>query len=358
MKVLAIKVSPVGDTVMFLPVIQELRRVHPTWKIAVLTTPTCAGLFESSVEPGLLWTEDRTSLHRMWRSPLRALGWVLRVLRFDPDAVLVSFDQPSMARILAAASGARTRIGGAESAVSWRHGLTNEVAIRPGHSLAQWDWEMARSLPGLAGDKWAEVPPRPSIGSQGKGEKRRTARIIVHPGASRAYQMWPAERFASLALGLARDFEVLWVLSPGQTVRSPGGPVAEVETRSLESFIELASSSDLFVGNHSGPFHLSAAIGTPCVIPTGPTLGVCDPPWSREGTHLMRMKGLPCMPCDKLIVSPNRCTNTDTPMACLNHWEPAAVEAACREMLAKGRATGLDAPRPEADGEPGSAQAK
>ncbi len=75
------------------------------------------------------------------------------------------------------------------------------------------------------------------------------------------------------------------------------------------------------------------AAGTPCVIPTGPTLGVCDPPWATERNRILRMPGLACMPCDKLIVSPNRCTNTGTPMACMDYWTVDKVERECRSVL-------------------------
>jgi ADP-heptose:LPS heptosyltransferase len=335
MNVLAFKLSPIGDTVMFLPVVQTLRRLKPQWKLTVCTTPVCASLFRPCLPEADIWAEDRAKLQKVWRRPYALLAWLRRVRNLRPDAVLLSFDQSSMARMLAIASGARVRIGGAGSAVRWSHGLTHEVAIYQGHSLAEWDWEMARTLATISDLEWPPTPNPPQLSvNQGRMKSVRP-RVLIHPGASRAYQCWAADRYVRLAESLATDCDVTWVDFPGGPSAAPGAPVSRAAPADLDAFVALAASSDLFVGNHSGPFHLASATGTLCVVPTGPTLGVCDPPWATGGTQILRMQGLACMPCDKLIMSPNRCTNAQTPMACLNYWTVEAVEKVCRESLAR-----------------------
>ena len=335
MKILIFKLSPIGDTVMFLPVVQELRRLRPEWQLTVCTTPVCAGLYRPGLDAAEIWPEDRDVFRRSWRRPNALLAWFRRVRKLKPDAVLLSFDQSSMARILAVASGAPLRIGGAESAVSWRHGLTHEVAIRPGHGLAQWDWEMAGTLPIGTSHEWPKTPPPPQLPVARPSSRQDRPRIVIHAGASRTYQLWAAERYVQLAERLAVDCEVIWIVEPGAVRAAPKPPVKCAEPPDILEFVRIAGSSDLFVGNHSGPFHLACAAGTPCVVVTGPTLPVCDPPWATEHTMILRMPGLACMPCDKLVVSPNRCTNVQTPMACMNYWTVEAVEQVCRGVLAR-----------------------
>jgi heptosyltransferase-1 len=338
MNILVFKLSPIGDTVMFLPVVQELRRLRPQWRVTVCTTPACAGLYRPFLDPADIWVEDRDRLRRSWRRPGALLAWLGRVRRLKPDAVLLSFDQSSMARILAAASGAGVRIGGAGSAVRWRRGLTHEVAIRPGHTIAGWEWEMARILADKAGLAWPEGPPPPRLPPSGPAPRRDRPRVVIHSGASRAYQLWSHERFVQLAERLAVDCDVTWIRLAGGVQPAPGPPVKGAEPADIVEFAALAGSSDLFVGNHSGPFHLASAAGTPCVVVTGPTLPVCDPPWSAGRDTILRMPGLACLPCDKLVVSPNKCTNLQTPMACMDHWTAEAVEKVCRNVLARRRA--------------------
>lgn len=333
MNVLFFKLSPIGDTVMFLPVLQELRRLRPDWRLTVFTTPLCAELFKSCIADEDIVAMDRTALQRCWRRPVHFLSLLRRVRTLRPDAVMLSFDQSSMARILGEASGAPLRIGGAGSVVRWRRGLTHEVPIQPGHTLAQWEWEMARALLGGTDVQWPAAPPAPVIRGPDAGPTRSRPRVLVHPGASREYQRWPASRFAELAARLASDYDVVWVEAPEILQANPGPPVEVARSRSIADFIDLARNADLFVGNHSGPFHLAAAMGLACVIPTGPTIPACDPPWAADRRWMLRMSGLSCMPCDHLVASPNRCLNTLSPMACLGYWSVDAVEHICREAL-------------------------
>jgi len=333
MNLLVFKLSPIGDTVLFLPVVQAIRRLRPEWRVTVFTTPVCAGLFRPWLDASDIIAVERSSLQRSWQRPWSLLGWLRLARRLRPDAVLLSFDQSSMARFVASASGATLRIGGAGSAVRWRRGLTHEVQIIPGHSLAEWEWEMARVLAQQSGIEWPAGPPSPWIPGATRYERAGRSRVLVHAGASRAYQRWPVESYIRLAECLSRDCDVTWVNVPEITPLRPGGQVRSVDSRDLADFVALASCCELFVGNHSGPFHLAAAIGAPCVIPTGPTLPACDPPWHADRRRLLRMPGLACLPCDKLTVSPNRCLNHLSPMACMNYWTVEAVEQVCRDML-------------------------
>jgi len=348
MNIVFFKVSPIGDTVMFLPVVQALRRLRPKWTLTVVTTPLCAELFSPSIGKGNVIALERQALRRCWRRPLLFVSLLRRLRNLRPDAAMLSFDQSSMARILGVASGAQLRIGGAGSAVRWNRGITREVKIMEGHSLAQWDWEMARALLSGTDVQWTESPPPPEVGVPATGRPRARPRILVHAGASRDYQRWPAQRFADLAAKLASDFDVVWVQAPEASWTKPAPGVEVAPSQSLGDFMRLASSADLFVGNHSGPLHLASAMGLACVVPTGPTLPACDPFWHRDRVVLLRRQGLSCMPCDHLIASPNRCLNSQSPMACLDYWSVEAVERACREAIDRARAaqrTGMDRPR-------------
>jgi len=335
MNVLFFKLSPIGDTVMFLPVVQELRRMRPDWRLTVVTTPVCAELFSSCLGGGDIVALDRTALQRSWRSPRLFLAHLLRVRRLRPDAAMLSFDQSSMARILAVASGAGLRVGGSGSVVRWQGGLTHEVSIQHGHTLAQWEWEMARVLLKGTDVPWPSILPAPLIRGAAAGQGRRRPRVLVHPGASREYQRWPAARYAELASRLASAFDVVWIQTPEIAQACPPPPVKVSTPRSISDFVSLAENADLFVGNHSGAFHLACAVGIECVIPTGPALPTGDPPWNASRRRMLRRTGLSCMPCDQLVNSAHRCLNTLSPMACLEYWSVDAVEHICREVLAQ-----------------------
>src|SRR5688572_1815583 len=131
MNVVAFKLSPLGDTVMFLPVAQAIRRAHPDWQLTVFATPAAAPLFDGTIAPANLIVMETETLRRAWRRPWGLLGHLRRVRELRPEAVLLSYDQPSVARFLASRSGAGVRIAGAGSVVRWQRGVTHTVTKKP-----------------------------------------------------------------------------------------------------------------------------------------------------------------------------------------------------------------------------------
>jgi ADP-heptose:LPS heptosyltransferase len=336
--IVVFKLSPLGDTVMFLPVVQTLRRLQPGWRVTVLATPATAALFRETVSPTDLVVCERPELQKCWRRPWRLLAWWWRLRRWRPDAVLLSFDQSSMARILAATSGARIRVGGAGAVIRCQAGLTHTIEKAAGHTLAEWDWAMAGVMMQSLGQDWPASPPPPVLPvPEASRSAAQRPRVVVHAGASREYQRWLPERFAELATALAGDCDVVWI--ENSDVPAPHG-VRTVSSRTLDELLRIIADSDLFVGNHSGPFHLATALGRPCVVPTGPTSPECDPPWHRDRLSLLRAPGLACLPCDHLMRAANQCQNLASPMACMKHWSVETVVAVCRDRLKRGIAPG------------------
>lgn len=334
MNLVIFKLCPLGDTVMFLPVVQTLRRLQPTWRITVLANPAMAPLYRDIVPQENLLLVERSRLQRSWRRPWQLLSWWRWLRRQKPHAVLLSFDQSSVARILAATSGARIRVGGAGAVIRWQGGLTHTVEKAAGHTLAEWDWSMAGVMMQSLGHDWPASPPPPVLPVPVSSRPvAHRPQVVVHAGASREYQRWLPERFAALATALAGDCDVVWIENSG--IPAPNGTRA-AKCSTLDDLLRIIADSDLFVGNQSGPFHLAAALGRPCVVPTGPTSPECDPPWHRDRLSLLRAPGLACLPCDHLMRAANQCQNLASPMACMKHWDVETVVAVCRDWLKRG----------------------
>ena len=333
MNIIVFKLAPLGDTVMLLPVVQTLRRLHPDWRVTVFATPATAEIFRETVPSADLIVVESVELKRSWRRPWRFWSWWRRIRGLRPDAVLLSYDQSSVARFLAGASGARVRAGGAGSAIRWQGGLTHSLGKNPAHSLAEWDWAIAGAMMAALSQPWPDLPPPPVLApaSRRKGSSGRP-RVVIHAGASREYQRWLPDRFTALAQALARDCDVVWVAREEVSVAAPAG-IEVFPPAGLDSLVRLFAGVDLFVGNHSGAFHLAAALGIKCVVIAGPSPLACDPPWHREHHRILRAPGLACLPCEQLSVTVDICRNFATPMACMKHWRVEAVEMVCRDAL-------------------------
>jgi len=343
MNLVVFKLNHLGDNVVFLPGLQALRARFPDLRLTILTTPHESVLYENLTPAGEILTSEKLRFDKCWRRPWALASWLVRVRSRHPDACLISFDQANMAHLLARHSGAPVRTGGNLSHIRLRHTLTHPVAMPASGRVADWNWEMARTLARVAGG--VELPPTPpppdlshlvSIPLQ----PRTRPRVVIHAGSSAAITRWSLERFATVAAGLARDHEVVWVDRPETSaVILPAG-VTCIAPESLRAFVTLLAGADLFLGNNSGPMHLANALGCRGVVVTGSTARGWDPYWHRERWTVLRHPSLPCQPCEQPNKVTSACANLAEPIACLRYWSAAAVEQACRETLARPAQSG------------------
>jgi len=274
-----------------------------------------------------------------YRRPWELACWLGRIRRRRPDACVVPFDQGTAAHVVAKYSGARVRIGANLEHVRIAGSLTEEVPMPEDGRPVTWNWRIARALArSLGRDKgWPEGPPPPDLRhllSAAAGSNGGRKRVVVHSGASRTINQWPAESFASVATSLSRDFEVVWIAHGGTTGPAPEGTTS-APVGSLGEFSGWLAGADLFLGNNSGPMHLANALGCPGVAVTGPSAIGWDPYWNRDRWTVLRHPDLYCAPCERLNKVLASCVNLGSPMACFSYWTTEKVEAACRLRLAR-----------------------
>ncbi len=338
MHVAIFKTNFLGDNIVFLPVVQHLRRRFPTWQITLITNPAAAPLYAPKVDFHDILTVEPNDLKRAWRNPLVFARWWAALHRKKIDASLVSYDQSSTAHALARLAGGRVRAGGSGLRIRLKGTLTHELAWREGWSVAQWNWEIARLwLQALGEHDWPNTPPAPDLSDLIGDTTRRPGRIVIHAGSKWIYTRWPRERYVELAGRLARHYEVIWINAPETADAVLPSNVTSQFTSDVGALAQLLASASLFIGNHSGPMHVANAVGTPIVGLVGPTDFPWDPLWHREDTLLLRTPGLSCQPCERVQYAPGTCANEMEPVACLRRWSVEAIEAACRDWIRGNR---------------------
>jgi ADP-heptose:LPS heptosyltransferase len=119
----------------------------------------------------------------------------------------------------------------------------------------------------------------------------------INPGAGWPSKVWPAERYAEVArhLGAARGLPSLVVWAGDterqwaeQIVAGSAGYARLAPRTSLRELAVVCRRACLFVGSDTGPLHLAAAVGTPCVGLFGPMPGERNGPYGRQ--HLIVQK--------------------------------------------------------------------
>ncbi len=348
MKLLIFKVNQLGDNIVFLPVVQELRRRFPHWELAIFTSPLAEALYEADIpSPSRRFVMPTPRFNGAWKRPSDFWRLWRKARKFSPDACLIADDQANAAYALAFLSGARVRASVRRPFIKIGALATLRLPESPNEKIAHTNWRIAKALvEAVGGEDWPMFPPPPDL-SHLLGDSDRTragCRIVIHPGASRAYQRWFFERYVELANRLSGvdGMEVVWIEVPGESderLHTLSPKVTRRQTSQIRDLAQILAGADLFVGNNSGPMHMANALGLPCVIINGPTSYHWDSPWHAERMLMLRDETLSCLPCDSGAQAANFCRRAIDPMACMKSWAVESVFERCLEWTQrwKGR---------------------
>jgi len=282
----------VGDAVMAVPALRELRRIFNEARIALVAKPGVAELFVGEgLADDLLTAND-------------ARGFFHKIRQFFSDAQRLRHGRFDMAVLLpnSFASALAARAGGVKQIVGYatdarRPLLTQTVAFEANfkqlHQVRYYLNIAAQLEQRRTGQSRVrfDAPPRLSVSEEAKQQARRlleragidTAKRLValNPGAtnSRA-KRWLPERFSATADQLSErdDFVTLIVGTPGD--REVANRVAEqmrtkvVDLTGRTTLAELKAvlaCAALVISNDTGTAHVAAALGVPTVTIFGPT---------------------------------------------------------------------------------------
>jgi lipopolysaccharide heptosyltransferase II len=258
-----------GDAVMALPAIADVRRGQPDASIAVAARPSVAPLF--TLVPGV--------------DEVVALADAVPSLLADRDVALLlpnSFRSALMAR----RAGVRERWG---YSTDWRGLLLTRGVPRPPSGLHQIDYyqHLVRALGFPTGPAAPRLDVPPALRESGASILRRagwdgrTPIVALAPGAAfGSAKQWPPSSFADLAVGLA-DEGVACVVVGAAADRGTADEVSraiDVRTRPLDlvgqtdvpALAGVLASCRALVANDSGALHLAAAIGVSVTAMFGP----------------------------------------------------------------------------------------
>lgn len=298
----------IGDVVMISPAVRALRTHFRDSRIVLLAkTRVIESLDGDPVYDELLEYDDR-GRHR----GLRGRALLAAELRRQGFDLAVLFQKAFEAAALACLAGARYRVGYAGDGRTFL--LTHPIAPPPPskHHVDVF-LEIARSL----GCPVVDAVPRFHLRRddreraaeflQSAAVHDSTALVAFHPAASKPPRAWAADRFAELGRRLARrhDARILLLgsraerpllesiasaLGPGRAIFSPVDAPFKTSAAMLER-------CRLFVGNDSGPMHVSAALGTPTVGIFGPGTPRRTGPRGAPGRVVVLGGDYPCSPC-------------------------------------------------------------
>ena len=353
---LIVRLSAVGDTIFSLPVACALRRHNPQAFIAWVVEPLSAMM----VRTHDCLDEVIVVPRGWWKSPaeLRKLRCKLAELEIDTTLDLQSLTKSAL---VARLSGARRRLGftrpwGRELSLV----LNNErVRVEADHVVNGY-LEILKPLGIVSPQVEFRIPPDDKASGSMLAFVTRELKsqpfAVINPAASWPSKIWPIDRYGEVARYLGEqhglrsivlwygDIERVWA---EQIVSGSQGQALLAPPTKLNEVAALARQACLFLSSDTGPLHLAAAVGTPCVGLYGTSrVGRCGPYGSQhialqayyqDGTSRQRrsaanlaMQAITvaqvCDACEEIFIR-GRAADRATPAAGLPHSARPHLEA-------------------------------
>lgn len=307
----------VGDAVMSVPALKEIRSKFSKAHIALLVRPWVKDVYAAADFIDEILVYDQAGIHHGWTG-MRRLVRELKSRKFDMAILLQNAFEAAWIAFWARIP---IRLGYARDARSPL--LTHPIPIDPTVHRVHQAYYYLGILSGaglLAEQPWKQKGY--CLGSIRLGVCESDARaarellrargvageapiIGINPGASYGgAKRWPAERFASVADALATEFGARIVIfgapkeqpiaqQVADTMVAPCVVLAGLTT--LGQLMGLINECRLFITNDSGPMHLAAALGVPQLAIFGSTSEIATAPLSASAQVIKYQ--VDCNPC-------------------------------------------------------------
>jgi lipopolysaccharide heptosyltransferase I len=320
-RIALLKPSALGDIIHALPVLTALRDRFPDARVTWVVNRAYESLLVGHPHLTDTLAFDRGAFKK---SPGRAVTYSLwfanelRKRRFD---LVIDLQGLLRSGLMCAATGAPVRVGFANAREGSRHFYTHRVpspGLDEAHAVERY-WCVARAFG--AGER----PARPVIPVSEAERAAVTRELAMMPrpwlafavGSRWLTKRWPPAHFAELANRAQAAFggSVLFVGVPDDTPLSREvaqrlrGPSRDFTGRTtLPRLAALLAACDVVVSNDTGPLHLAAALGRPCVAPYTCTRAALHGPYGSfagavetgvvcRGSYLTNCpNGMACMP--------------------------------------------------------------
>jgi ADP-heptose:LPS heptosyltransferase len=264
--------TALGDTLLSTPAIDSLRMSFPQAHITLFISKNTASLFAGhpSVDRFIVY-------HGGFR---KFLSTLLQLRHTKPDIAMLLHSNGPQDIPMALFSGAPVILKTPTKSL-YAHLLTLPSEDKDWHVIES-RLDLVRTIGGQKITTRMSLPPRYERTAHRKYLPQNTKVIGFQMGAANTYKMWPAERFAELAVKLLAYNENIVIALTGTKKESH---LASFVINAcgdekvfnlcglctIEELPHLASEFDLLVTNDTGTMHIAIALGVPSVELFGAT---------------------------------------------------------------------------------------
>jgi heptosyltransferase-2 len=286
-RILVVCTQYIGDTLLAIPFLRNLRRTHPDAVIDL-----CAEGGPRAVLAHCPYVDDRVTWSRPPRERRGGIFAVVAALRAQADwlesrrytrAYLL---KPSFsAAALAMLAGIPCRIGFAGESSPL---LTKRVRRRRGRHQVETYLDLLRAegtpIDDARNENWVPASSAVRVGPLVERLPPGRPRVFLAVQSTDVLKHWPADRWQRLVRWLveARGCEIVLCGGPADVaahdaLREAVGPAVAAHVHDVSEWVPLADAAalaatmDLCIGVDTGLVHLASSVGVPAVVIVGPT---------------------------------------------------------------------------------------
>jgi ADP-heptose:LPS heptosyltransferase len=325
--------TALGDLLFSTPAMRALKERFPAWEVDILVQPGLKALIEHGSHISRCFVFPGRSLRLLHLArDLRQRNYDLVIILHgnDPEASLLAWLTGSPCIIGSSASPFNFAYSyGVTSGGLHEHAVERRLNFVRPLGVEADDKRMTISLPDDAKKQADEI-------LTGHFGRQPAMLAALHPGGSAAYKHWPLKNFVTLGKFLKQNYNAQFLIVSSSNERNLAQELAEqVDGQALVTggnydlvtVAALLSHCRLFVGNDSGPFHLSLALQIPSIA----LLGADDPrrigPYEVDwGNFVFRQDACLRNPCLTKRCPQSRCLEAIEPQEVIRliqeWWEP------------------------------------
>jgi len=314
MKILVIRYRFIGDTVLTIPFLRNLRRAHPDAQIDMLVGPVSGDVLSDCPYIDNLIYFDTTKKHKYENTGEEKKTFfsyikLLRQNKYDKAYILKrSFSSAALAFL----AGIKERIGfDTENRgflltkkilyVKNRHEIECFLDVLKADDIYARDNHLENWISAQSEEKIQKI-----LSDYDFADKQK---VLVHATSGNINKQWSIENFAKIITylanekniqvfftGTAKDSEVYEKILSQITVKLENKPINLCGELSIQDSTALINKMDFVVGSDSGTLHIAASLNIPVIGIYGP---MNSKKWRAWGEiHRPIYLDLPCIPCE------------------------------------------------------------
>ena len=281
-KILVFQIGGIGDVLRIFPAIRALSNEFPRATISTLTEFDNE-LFDLFPYPNIIFKKYRYDPKGKHKSIFKKLTF-LRTIKHDGFDLIYNPNRGVgiiEASIMAFIIGAPHRLGFEKNGAGFLN--TMRIKFKYDRYILEQNLDLLRKIDVQIEDQdiHIQIPERDKIFLDTFLQKYAITKekffITVHPGAKHdgQYRMWPLEKYSKLIQEIVSHYKATVILIGSKTETAIASEISSkvqshhlintVGQTTIPQMTALISNSKLFIGNDSGPLHISIALKIPSI---------------------------------------------------------------------------------------------